>query len=67
MTGTCIKLLYASWVSCYLTTANIEMCGNSIKLYEPIYTMYSCPLTQKNFYDVFIEMTWTKDCHYNGE
>lgn len=54
MEGICIKLLYASFLSCYIATASIVECGHKITPFIPIYEMSECPMS--NTIDKFIEM-----------
>lgn len=64
MEGICFKLLYATFLSCYISTANIQECGPQVSDFTPIYSMYECPMSSGDFVQKLVDMSLSgpKEC-----
>lgn len=62
LVGICIKLLYSSFLACYINTADMKECGPEVKDFRPIYVMYHCNQCSNDV--VFKEMLFSgeKEC-----
>ena len=51
----CIKLMYATFLSCYFNSGNPSMCW-PMKDYRPIYTMYDCKICEEDQNQKLLEL-----------